>query len=953
MQAKLPPSLFLVLLSVFIIAFTASFVSQVHATSTASITVTSFPSTGSGYVTVDGYAIATPAIFAWNVGDNHTIAANSPVTVVPDQSRYVYSGWSDGGGQSHAIIVPSQAATYTVSFQLQYYLSVSGGNGISYSNPQLGNWYDSGASTTVSTEWSDYASNSSGTVLWLPMDEGSGTTARDFSGNGNNGQVYNGTSVAGRYGNALSFNGIDNYVQVPDSSSLHITTALTITAWIKTTGSGMTFRNRIVDKWGSNNQGGGWNLNIWDSSGKLGFEQRYWNGSQMFGTGLQGNTVVTDNAWHFVCATLDSGTATAKLYVDGRLDAQSTSFTNPLLSNNENLAIGAFSVSNYNLFNGITDEVQIYNRALSAAEINADYNNYLGQNRTTVTAWELDGVGLGPARQGSGTLTTPPINMSTYHSVAFASTVQYYLAVKGGNSVSFGIASLTGDQWYDSGTSTTVSTDWVWDAIADKSRTAVNNWQLDGMSQNPTRQNTGTLTTSSIIMSTYHTVTFVSTTQYYLTVNGGYSVSYGTASPTSDNWYDIGTSTTVSTDWVWDAIADKSRTAVNNWQLDGVGLGPARQGSGTLTTPPINMSTYHTLDFVSGTQYCLTVSGGFDVVPSQASPTGDSFYDVGSTLMVTTDYTWGVTNGNTRQNLFSYTLDGATTNVTRRDTGNFSSPVITLKSPHQLTFNSVSQYLVSFQLMDSSGSEDITPSSFQIEINDLGATSVPELEMWLDDGTEFQIQAIIWQNADVKPTNQRLYVVNAPLDEAILDRVFDAKLAVTDYLGIPVSGARVTFTLTNGTTIQSTTGSDGILRLGLIPIGTFHATISYLGTTTEVNSDASIQPAITVKVFASYPTFSLIGGGITIAAVGSVLARWYRRSPALQSRFKTYVRVNLGVPFIMGFMLLLIVAAVSLSMSLSSLANTLAVYAFYALVVGIVLQLVCFMKYGEKGRDKD
>jgi hypothetical protein len=213
-----------------------------------------------------------------------------------------------------------------------------------------------------------------GLVGWWHFDEGAGTVANDSSGNGNNGTITGASWVAGRYGNALSFNGIDNYVQVPDSSSLHITTALTITAWIKTTGSGMTFRNRIVDKWGSNNQGGGWNLNIWDSSGKLGFEQRYSDGSQMFVTGLQGNTVVTDNAWHFVCARLDSGTATAKLYVDGQLDAQSTSFTNPLLSNNENLAIGAF-FNGGNFFNGITDEVQIYNRALSATEIQAYYQS--------------------------------------------------------------------------------------------------------------------------------------------------------------------------------------------------------------------------------------------------------------------------------------------------------------------------------------------------------------------------------------------------------------------------------------------------------------------------------------------------------------------------------------------------------------------------------------------------
>ena len=70
-------------------------------------------------------------------------------------------------------------------------------------------------------------------------------------------------------------------------------------------------------------------------------------------------------------------------------------------------------------------------------------------------------------------------------------------------------------------------------------------------------------------------------------------------------------------------------------------------------------------------------------------------------------------------------------------------------------------------------------------------------------------------------------------------------------------------------------------------------------------------------------------------------------------RVKGYVRENLGAPFIVGFMLLLVVAAGSLSVGLAVLANEVAVYAYYALVAGVVLQLVCFVKFGEKGGKKD
>ena len=65
-------------------------------------------------------------------------------------------------------------------------------------------------------------------------------------------------------------------------------------------------------------------------------------------------------------------------------------------------------------------------------------------------------------------------------------------------------------------------------------------------------------------------------------------------------------------------------------------------------------------------------------------------------------------------------------------------------------------------------------------------------------------------------------------------------------------------------------------------------------------------------------------------------------------KVKGYVKENWGYPFIVGFMFLLIGAAVSLSVGLSSLADSMAVYAFYALAGGVVLQLICFLKYPHK-----
>jgi hypothetical protein len=69
-------------------------------------------------------------------------------------------------------------------------------------------------------------------------------------------------------------------------------------------------------------------------------------------------------------------------------------------------------------------------------------------------------------------------------------------------------------------------------------------------------------------------------------------------------------------------------------------------------------------------------------------------------------------------------------------------------------------------------------------------------------------------------------------------------------------------------------------------------------------------------------------------------------------KVKGYVGENWGSPFVVGFMLLLVVAAVSLSAGFASLADTVAVYAYYALVAGVFLQLASFLKYRGKNNDE-
>lgn len=63
---------------------------------------------------------------------------------------------------------------------------------------------------------------------------------------------------------------------------------------------------------------------------------------------------------------------------------------------------------------------------------------------------------------------------------------------------------------------------------------------------------------------------------------------------------------------------------------------------------------------------------------------------------------------------------------------------------------------------------------------------------------------------------------------------------------------------------------------------------------------------------------------------------------------KQYLRENWGAPFIITFMILLIICASLLALGNSELANDIAVYAYYFLVAGVILQLASYLKYGRK-----
>jgi len=229
---------------------------------------------------------------------------------------------------------------------------------------------------------------------------------------------------------------------------------------------------------------------------------------------------------------------------------------------------------------------------------------------------------------------------------------------------------------------------------------------------------------------------------------------------------------------------------------------------------------------------------------------------------VTTPYVWNIVNGNSRENLVGYSLDGTAVNITRDDTGNFTSPTITFDSFHKLTFNQVEQYLVSFNFTDSTGQVKITPNALQINIGGR-LQNIAGFNAWLDNSTTFSLARVSWEGADVKPLTSTTYTANLPLNLTVPSRIFTLDLKVSDLVRAPISGARVNLVLANGSAVSGTTASDGSIIVPLVPLGNFSGSISYLGVSTQVSGDASQGPAHG-RVIASPDDLALFGA---IAAI--------------------------------------------------------------------------------------
>ena len=207
---------------------------------------------------------------------------------------------------------------------------------------------------------STFTTTDRGLIAAFGFEELTGSNASDASGKSHVGTLSGASRTsAGRFGRALSFDGVDDWVTVPDSAFLDATSALTMEAWVRPTALG------------------GWrSVLLKETAGGLAYslyadDNAPWPATYINVGGFQavtGTAPVALNAWTHLAVTYDG--ATIALYVNGAL-AGSRSMSGPIATSAAPLRIGGNAVWG-EYFSGLIDEVRIYNRALSPAEIQAD-----------------------------------------------------------------------------------------------------------------------------------------------------------------------------------------------------------------------------------------------------------------------------------------------------------------------------------------------------------------------------------------------------------------------------------------------------------------------------------------------------------------------------------------------------------------------------------------------------
>lgn len=210
---------------------------------------------------------------------------------------------------------------------------------------------------------------------WWPLYEGKGTVAHDASPNNNDGTLSGGvTWSSGYFGSGLTFDGNTGEVDVPDNASLEPSSTLTVSAYVKATGSPGDWKY-IVSKGALSCISASYGLYTGPAGGLVFYISQ--DGGFQYPLSPDAGTGVWDGKWHFVVGTYDG--STVRLYVDGSQIGSGTPASGPIaydLPTSSDLFIGHYDGAcpdGGDNFAGSIDEPTVWTNAWSASQVMTAY----------------------------------------------------------------------------------------------------------------------------------------------------------------------------------------------------------------------------------------------------------------------------------------------------------------------------------------------------------------------------------------------------------------------------------------------------------------------------------------------------------------------------------------------------------------------------------------------------
>ncbi|UTW64117.1 T9SS type A sorting domain-containing protein [bacterium SCSIO 12741] len=445
----------------------------------------------------------------------------------------------------------------------------------------------------VSYSWSNGNSGSSTTI----STSGSYTATATYS-NGCTSSASAATSVNVITENALHFDGVNDYVNIGNHSSLNINQAITVEAWVKpnsTSSEGPVLFN-----------GGGWGI--------PGYAMHFYRGNVRVELNSGSGGKAVDNpysltGWHHIAFTFDASTDKILFYVDGVLQPVQGTWSGTMGTYNGSGIIGAYLGGSQSYFDGAIDELRIWNYARCGAEINHTKNCYLNGNESGLVAYYKMDQGVANGANGSiGTLTDELGNSNgTLYNMAKSGSSSNFVSGSGtsGTCTAYSLAVNAGnDITIQEGQAVTLTgsgaTSYSW-----------NNGVVNGVPFYPTSTQTYTVTGSANGCSATDQVTVTVLPNNALNFDGindyvqlGSALTYGSSSLTAEFWVrvpKIGQGNLVNNERVGILMGNYSSNPNQNFEIHAQGQVRIYWNNGQINafgTKDLRDNKWHRLTFV-------------------------------------------------------------------------------------------------------------------------------------------------------------------------------------------------------------------------------------------------------------------------------------------------------------------------------------------------------------------